>query len=702
MFLAAQYYRAPFPHRRFWRDDFARARDCGLHAVQLWCLWGWIEAKPGTYDYSDYDELMDLADKAGLKVVLSTIAEIHPFWIHRLVPDSEMIDQMGRKVVSTCRSEVNVGLTPGGCFDHPRVAELMCNYLTNLASRYANASNLLGWDIWNELRWSVNADGNVCYCPHTITAFRRWLDARHGGLAGLSAAWQRRYVSWEDVFPGKTFGRPYSEMIEFQRFLMERAAEHMKARAAAMRAGDSRHLLSAHPASPSIQWGGNPNGEHAMERGNDWQHIEHLDGYGCSHFPFWGEGFDEAGFGLRVESTRSAAGDKVVWVSELQGGSARRGVSVNRSVPAGPQQRWVANSMARGAKGVIFWCWRDEVFGTESSGFGLSGWDGLASERLAAMKVTSKFIDLHGDLIDIYKPAPAKVGILFAPDNYLLKWAESGRAVEPVESVVAYATAMERLGLPYEFVEAEHLDVLDRLDVLLMPWTLVVPPATQAAIVKFLKRGGIILAEAETDAFDNLGFYRYPDERPFMQAIGVHDLGRRQMAPDTTLSVQLDQDAVSVRADSFLTPLKTSAEAEILAVNDQKEPLLVRQRVGDGAAYVAGTFLGRAYHCSPNDGFERLVEHVCLEAGVQRDFEMADSKGDAAGLQWRTGLAGTRHLLWIINSKARRTVTIVDTTGLFGHVEEAVRVARPVPACRSTGRRNRCPARSCCLQADSS
>jgi beta-galactosidase len=245
---------------------------------------------------------------------------------------------------------------------------------------------------------------------------------------------------------------------------MERSAAHMRARAEAVRAGDSRHLLSAHGACPSVQSGGWPGGEHAMERGNDWQHAEHLDGYGCSHFPFWGDGFDETGFGLRVESTRSAAAGKVVWVSELQGGSARDGVVAHRSVTAGPQQRWVANGMARGAKAVIFWCWRDEVFGNESSGFGLDGWDGLAPERLAAMKRTSDFIDRHNDLIDNYKPDAPRVGVLFAPDNYYLRYTASGSAAEAGEAVVGYATALERLCLPYEVVEANHLDVLERLD----------------------------------------------------------------------------------------------------------------------------------------------------------------------------------------------------------------------------------------------
>lgn len=44
--LGVQYYRPPFPNSRFWQDDFARMRDSGLNAVQLWILWSWVEAAP--------------------------------------------------------------------------------------------------------------------------------------------------------------------------------------------------------------------------------------------------------------------------------------------------------------------------------------------------------------------------------------------------------------------------------------------------------------------------------------------------------------------------------------------------------------------------------------------------------------------------------------------------------------------------------
>jgi len=44
MNLGVQYYRPPFPDTKYWRDDLRRIKDAGLDTVQLWVLWGWVEA----------------------------------------------------------------------------------------------------------------------------------------------------------------------------------------------------------------------------------------------------------------------------------------------------------------------------------------------------------------------------------------------------------------------------------------------------------------------------------------------------------------------------------------------------------------------------------------------------------------------------------------------------------------------------------
>ncbi len=675
MFLGVQYHRPPFPRRKYWADDLSKIRDAGFHAVQFWALWGWIESTPGHYDYDDLDELMSLAAARGLKAVISTCAEAQPFWIHRKIPDSEMVNHLGHRVQSVTRVECQGGITPGGCTDNPRVAEAMGRFLTGIASHYAGRPELIGWDCWNEMRWTVHAEGRTCYCEHSIAAWRNWLRKKYGDLAGLNDAWQRRYESWQDVQPGRQVERAYSEMIEFNRWLTWRAAEHLKFRYERIRAGDPDALIVAHCADPSVQSQGReylPGGNHeqSLSRGVDWDLADQVDGYGCSHFPFWGVGFDDEGFGIRVESSRSANRGKALWVSELQGGSARDGIMAHRSVEAVHQQRWVINGMARGAKAVIFWCWRDEVFGRESSGFGLNGWDGLAEERLAAMRETRKLIDTHHEEIEQYQPDALRVGILFTPENYLLEWAQTGLSREAAGAINGYARALERMQIPYLFVESNHLDVLDGLSVLLMPWSLVLPPHAAKAVEAFIKRGGRVLLEAETDAFDRVGLYRYPDERPFMQALGLRDCGRRFLPDGTVLTARLEGKEVELMPGKFITPLLVSAEdAQVLSEDATHGPLIARRQIGAGAAYVVGSFLGAVYQQRHHPGLEAFIAHVCADAGLTPDFEVTGDGGMEA-LQWRTGLSGGKRLLWVMNGGGDRTVVVQDRSGHLDGVAE--------------------------------
>jgi len=130
-----------------------------------------------------------------------------------------------------------------------------------------------------------------------------------------------------------------------------------------------------------------------------------------------------------------------------------------------------------GRQGLIFWCWRDEVFGPESSGFGLIGDDGCADERLAALKASGDVLARHSDLLDAYAPDPAKVGSCSKSAPITSTGRSTGDLRQAGESVVNYLRALERAQVPYDVLDSEHLEGLDGLRLLFMPWPLVVVPA---------------------------------------------------------------------------------------------------------------------------------------------------------------------------------------------------------------------------------
>ncbi|HNX27610.1 MAG TPA: beta-galactosidase, partial [Phycisphaerae bacterium] len=548
MNLGVQYYRPPFPVQRFWEDDFKKIADSGLNTVQLWILWSWVEPKPGEFHFDDYDRLVELAEKNGLGIVLSTIAEVQPYWIHREVPGSEMIDHMGRKVVSSNRGECHFGITPGGCIDNPGVWAGMKNFFNAAVSRYCKSPALRGWDAWNELRWNVNADGMVCFCEHTLAAFRKWLSDKYGGLDGLNKAWIRRYGCFDEVMPGKMCGRPYTEMMAFEHFLTWRANRHAKLRYDFIKSIDPQHPVLVHGGDPTILTYGCEY-DHALNRGNDWFYADELDGIGCSSFPKW-HGLDDADFGMRVECVKSAARNKKIWLSEVQGGRSSFGFNVYPAVDAASQQRWIWNGLACGADTILFWCWRDEVFGTESGGFGLSGRDGLAQERLDAMCKTGGILKDNATLFEHYKPFAGEVGIFFSPKSYYLCWGQEGNSLRMINAMMGYARSLVRNSIPYRFVEEEHLEELAGLKILFMPRTLVLDAKAEEAIGQFVRNGGTLVCESECGAFNSAGIYRYPEDRFVSTLTGISELDRRSLLKES-ISVDVNGSKLELPANQW-------------------------------------------------------------------------------------------------------------------------------------------------------
>jgi beta-galactosidase len=641
--LGVQYYRAPFPEEKYWAADFAKIRESGLNTVQLWVLWAWVEPKPGEFCWDDYDHLMDLAAENDLGVILSTIAEIQPYWIHREVPGSEMVDHMGNKVVSSNRCECHFGLTPGGCTDHPGVWERMQGFLREVTKRYCHAPALTGWDAWNELRWNVNSDGIVCYCPHTLEAFRSWLSERFGGRDGLNAVWKRRYGQWDEVLPGKLPDRPYTEMMAFEHFITCRANTHARNRYDLMRAIDREHPITVHGGSPSPLYSGGRH-DHPINRGNDWAFADHLDGVGCSSFPKW-FGIDDADFGMRVEFVKSAARGKRVWLSEVQGGRASTGFNVYPSVDAPPQQRWIWNGIACGAETILFWCWRDEVFGRESSGFGLSGTDGLADERLDAMRRTGALLSEHADLIGTYRPLPAEVGVLFSPQAYYLHWAQDGRAGTAEAALTGYCRALVRSSIPYMVVEEEHLDVLDSLKVLFLPRTIVTDEATEKALEGWVNAGGTLVCESECGAFNSQGLYRYEADRFTARLTGCPEIGRRMPAGDT-MQVALGGRAFEVPVAQWLTP-RACGRGDAMAEHPDGA-LALGAQVGNGRIIMLGSYLGDAYRARPSRDTELLIEQIVRGAGWEPLVEVISPQPTADSFVYvKAGESCGRKLIFV-------------------------------------------------------
>ena len=274
----------------------------------------------------------------------------------------------------------------------------------------------------------------------------------------------------------------------------------------------------------------------------------------------------------------AAADGKHIWLSELQGGRAGVGFDLSAEVTCEQQQRWLWNGIACGADTILFWCWRDEVFGREAGNFGLFGNDELSPARIAAMRESGDVLEKHRTLFDNYTPDEAQVAILFSPDNYYLAWAQDGSAKKMQKAIDGYARALVKHSIPSTFIESRNLADIDRFKLIIVPRVVSLTDEAEEQLVKFVRNGGTILVESECGAFNSDGFYRYPEKR-FLNKLGIREAGRRPLLSPVEFTI--DGRKISLECDQWLTPFADSENAPVEVYAKYKDLAL-------GARYSCG------------------------------------------------------------------------------------------------------------------
>ncbi|HET6567879.1 MAG TPA: beta-galactosidase, partial [Rhodothermales bacterium] len=207
----SQYYRAPSPRPEDWERDLKHMAGQGFNTVKFWLQWRWNHPEEDRFYFEDIDRLMDLAQQAGLKVMLNTIVDVAPAWIYRKHPDASMLTLDGRRIGPQTQPHRQIGGL-GVCLNHEQVMEHLFRFLKAAFERYSDHPALAIWNVASEpeLTQSMSemrayADDAtkmgdmLCYCDHCQAAFRRWLEQKYDSIDQLNTTWNRNYGSFQDA-----------------------------------------------------------------------------------------------------------------------------------------------------------------------------------------------------------------------------------------------------------------------------------------------------------------------------------------------------------------------------------------------------------------------------------------------------------------------------------------------------------------------
>jgi len=629
--FGAQYFRV-IPPSREWPGDFARMREIGINTVKIEAVWSQIEVRSGQYRWETTDGLLDEAQRAGLKLLMTLPFESVPDCVFRA---------HNPKIVELDRRERPVARWFGGvwrnacCWDHPELRNAVERFVTAIVERYRSHPALVCWDVFQEV------DIAACACEHTAAAYRDWLAHRFQSIEELNETFGENYGGFDEVEP------PYTKPLEGQaylaycRFLADRLGDRAGWLHGLAKSRDAAHPVIVHTHSGTL----NSNGPAVHD---DWLVAAKVDFLGTStHELLYQPAHEQVRlFSQHVtnlEVTRSAYRGKGYWlVSELAAGTGCIGGKIQRRLNEGELTFNLWTALAHGAKGIYLWQFRPErmLWQETPRGWGLTDLDGEETYRTQEVRAFTRAAAENERFLMAMQPPAAEVGLLYCPDSQNLSHALGA---------FRYADAFFG-GFQILWTHNVALDVvrfpghLAAYRTIYAPMPALIDEPMIEAIRRFVRDGGTFIADGGLARYTASGWLSPKTPGAGLaEELGVRETDLAMIADPVTLRTAAG-DVIGGQERSWLDP----GEHEVLARFETGHAAAVRCRYGRGNFILIGTSLASA----SGPAIDPEPGRRCLELFGIRPELITEPAGQVTG---RILEAGDKRVLFLFNH-SRETV----------------------------------------------
>lgn len=651
IFIGAQYYRPPNPRPQDWDRDLGRIAETGLKMVRVWMYWAKANPRLDTWTWKDYDPVFALAHKHGLKVLLQYMPEAAPCWFAEKYPQTLYIDKDGKPIELHAIPALAIGGYPGVSIEHAVAKSAVREFIERVAEHYGNHPALYGYDAWNEI-WMTQD-----YSPSTEARFQDWLKNRYKDLTALNRKYGTNYESFVEIHIPKA--GVYGNMFDYLEFFSSLAADRLAWLADTIRSADPHHTVVCHTGYPFI-WASDA-----------WELATKVDKWGTScyigndHRTL--EPQDIHDMALVFNATRDSAQGKPWWVAETTGGSFWEELGHGRTSEAEIRLKMVLG-ISLGAEGILFWQWRDEIYGQESPNFGLTGLGGELTSRTAVIRDVTRVIANHKAVFDNLEWTQPQVGLMWSPRGTLFEHETGGHVLW--KNFEGYYSGLIDMGISVEILNdrvVAESGIPKNIRVIFAPFQLFDRVGLWARLQGWVKQGGTLVGGPRYALYDPLTYANEavppPETRPVfgvsMQdtyypanpAIQIRN-GNSMPSLPTTIAGQLLMEAYQVY------------DAEVLGTWEGR-PAFTSKKFGQGRGIMIGSFVGNNYSWTQRPELARLVGAICGSGEVHPE-------GNASGGSiLRIARSGKCCVLFLINPhETPQRVTVTLPRDAIGPVED--------------------------------
>ncbi len=567
-----------------WESDLKRMLENGLTTVRVAeFAWSVVEPREGEFDFSFFDEFLDLALELGMRVIFCTPTATPPAWLTYKYPECLNCDMDGNPIYHGGRRHYN--------YNSPVYREKSRIITEKFASQFAAHPAIVGWQLDNEF----NCENDNFYSESDTVAFREFLKKKYGSLDKLNQAWgtvfwNQTYDLWEEVFvPRRTNVNSVNPhlMLDYYRFISDSTCTFAKEQA---------DIIRRYKKADDFVTTNGMFGKIDYQRMED-ESLDLMMYDSYPNFAYCLDGYRDDDFLKDRHWSRNLAEIRAIsepfGIMEQQSGA--NGWNTRMEAPSpkvGQMSLWTMQSIAHGAEFVSFFRWRTATFGTEMYWHGILDYSGRENRRLREVK------ELSGKVMKLREVAgskfSAKVGILRDYDNIWDSWIDRwhGRLVESSDE--ALLAELHRSQIPFDFVYMESTDIekLLKYEVLFYPHACILSESQSGLLEEYVKQGGTLVFGCRAGYKDKLGHCVSAKLPGLVQDMSGTDVLEYSFVSPEDGHVSAKWGDRSVETAVFMELLSAIDGGEVLATYEngpyQGEAALVSKSFGSGRVYYFG------------------------------------------------------------------------------------------------------------------
>jgi len=583
MQYGACYYPEHWPEDR-WPLDLLWMKEAHFNIIRIGeFAWSKLEVSEGVYDFDWLDRFLNLCIAHDIKVILGTPSATPPKWLMDKHPDIYMVDYEGKVK--------GFGNRRHYCYNNEVYKSYVANIVEKLVTRYHQHESIVAWQIDNEFGCN---DTTRCYCERCRVAFQRWLEKKYRTIDELNKTWGT--VFWSQVYndfsqvivPGYavyTLHNP-SLVLDYRRFASDAVVEFQRQQVETIRKYNKHHVITHNymGAFNEIDYD-----KLALDLD-----IISWDNYPNLHFK---EAADFTFAAMQHDMTRCFK-QQSFWVMEHQSGQPGGDIMFETPKP-GELRRWVYQSIAHGASGILFFRWRTAIFGAEQYWHGILNHDGKLGRKYDEAKLLGQELKALTPILESLH-WKAEVAIVRSFD---IEW------IFEIQPQMLNYRYIEHAAKYYKSLFERHVEIdvispeadFSHYKLLILPNFIISTPQWKKKIEHYVAQGGVVIMDYRAGAKDwnnNMSVLTLPGEYSELLGIEVHEYGilPHHVQQGIQFSEQKDQkESYSVHKwYEVVEPTSAVTFAQYEQDYYAGKPAITEQRYGEGYSYYIASELDEA------------------------------------------------------------------------------------------------------------